>query len=47
MLLAYLDPGTGSFVLQMALAGVLGGLFSLKTFWVRVKDTISGRPKDE
>ncbi len=25
--LAYLDPGTGSFVLQMIIAGALGALF--------------------
>lgn len=30
---AYLDPGTGSFFLQMLLAGLLGALFFLKSFW--------------
>ena len=30
---AYLDPGTGSYALQMSVAGVLGALFSLKMFW--------------
>ena len=30
---AYLDPGTGSYALQMSIAGVLGALFSLKMFW--------------
>ena len=33
LVLAYLDPGTGSFFLQWLLAGVLGILVSLKTFW--------------
>ena len=33
---AYLDPGTGSFALQLLLSGFLGGLFALKLFWKRV-----------
>lgn len=34
---AYLDPGTGSYVLQLVLGTVLGGLFALGLFWRRVK----------
>ncbi|UCG44528.1 MAG: hypothetical protein JSU73_09495 [candidate division WOR-3 bacterium] len=34
--LAYLDPGTGSYILQMVLAAVLGGLVALGVFWRRV-----------
>lgn len=30
---AYLDPGTGSYVLQLLIAGVVGAVFALKTFW--------------
>ena len=33
---AYLDPGTGSYVLQLLLGTVLGGLFALGVFWRRV-----------
>jgi hypothetical protein len=33
---AYLDPGTGSYILQMVLAGVLGGLVAIGVFWRRV-----------
>jgi hypothetical protein len=33
---AYLDPGTGSYILQMVLAAVLGGLVALGVFWRRV-----------
>jgi hypothetical protein len=29
--LAYLDPGTGSFVLQMLAGGLFGGIFILKS----------------
>jgi hypothetical protein len=35
--LAYLDPGSGSFLLQLLLAGVLGGLFVLRSQWSRLK----------
>ncbi len=34
---AYLDPGTGSYILQLVIAGILGGLFAVKIFWVKVK----------
>jgi hypothetical protein len=30
---AYLDPGTGSFIFQMIIASVVGGLYTVKTFW--------------
>ena len=35
--LAYLDPGTGSFLLQLLLATFLGGLFLIKAYWKRLK----------
>jgi hypothetical protein len=34
---AYLDPGTGSFILQMLLAGGLAAGASIKLFWHRIK----------
>lgn len=34
---AYLDPGTGSYILQMVIAGILGALFAIKLFWLRIK----------
>ena len=34
---AYLDPGTGSYVLQLALAAIVGTLFALRLFWTRIK----------
>ena len=30
---AYIDPGTGSMVLQLLVAGVLGAAFAVKRFW--------------
>ena len=44
---AYLDPGTGSVVIQ-ALMGVLVGLvITLKIYWSRLKEKISGYSKSE
>ncbi len=34
---AYIDPGSGSYILQIALTGVLALVFSLKSYWQRVK----------
>lgn len=34
---AYLDPGTGSLIIQILVASFLGGLFMLKVYWKKVK----------
>jgi len=34
---AYLDPGTGSYIVQMIIAGLLGAAFAVKVFWMRIK----------
>ena len=33
---AYVDPGTGSYVLQIVIAGLVAGLFAIKTFWLQI-----------
>lgn len=33
---AYIDPGTGSMVLQMLIAGALGAAFAVKRFWRKI-----------
>jgi hypothetical protein len=35
--LAYLDPGSGSYLLQLLIAGALGFAFAIKIFWGRIK----------
>jgi hypothetical protein len=40
---AYLDPGTGSFMLQMLLAGILGALLYIKLAWHNVKSFFQRR----
>ncbi len=34
---AYLDLGTGSYILQVSAAAFFAGLFSLKIFWHKIK----------
>jgi hypothetical protein len=34
---AYLDPGTGSYMIQLIIAGVAGALISVKMFWRHIK----------
>jgi len=33
---AYLDPGTGSAIIQMVVASVMGALFLLKVYWQKL-----------
>ena len=35
--MAYLDPGSGSFLIQILIALFLGGAFAIRTFWGRIK----------
>ena len=37
---AYIDPGAGSFVLQMMLAGALAVGATVKVFWFRIKQAV-------
>ena len=39
---AYIDPGSGSFFVQMLLAGLLGAGMAIKTYWHRIKAFFSG-----
>ena len=34
---AYIDPGTGSYILQMTIAGLFAGLFTMKLFMNKIK----------
>ncbi len=45
---AYLDPGTGSILLQGLVAAVAGGIVATKLYWAKVKSFLSfGSKKDE
>jgi hypothetical protein len=32
----YLDPGTGSYMLQLIIGGLMGGLLTVGLFWKRI-----------
>jgi hypothetical protein len=38
---AYLDPGTGSFIIQILVAGLLGIGFAVKIFWRQIRHGFS------
>ena len=38
---AYLDPGTGSYILQILLAGLLGALVMLRVYWGKIVGVFS------
>ena len=46
---AYVDAGSGSYMLQMSLAGLLGVVFSIKLTWQRIMafafERLSRRPR--
>ena len=35
-ILAYLDPGSGSYLIQILIAALLGGGFAIKAFWKQI-----------
>lgn len=37
-LCGYLDPGTGSIIIQVVIAGLFGALFVIKLFWGKIKN---------
>ena len=38
--LAYLDPGSGSYLLQLLVAAALGGLLLLRLYWQKVRSFV-------
>jgi hypothetical protein len=38
---AYIDPGTGSYILQIVIASLVGAAFTLKLFWKRLRLFVS------
>jgi hypothetical protein len=46
---AYLDPGSGSFLLQLVIAGALGAALAIRMSWNRIKGLFrrkDGAPPD-
>jgi len=42
----YLDPGTGSIILQSALAGIAVAMGVLRLYWYRLKAFFSGKTSE-
>jgi hypothetical protein len=45
--LLYIDPGSGSYLVQMIIAGVLAGLFYFKNLWWKVKAFFTKNKKSD
>ena len=45
--MAYLDPITGSMVLQMAVGGLLAGVAIVKVYWHKIRSIFTGRKDNE
>jgi hypothetical protein len=43
----YLDPGSGSFILQVIVAALLGGGFAIKAYWKKIKALFVKTPPGE
>lgn len=44
--LLYVDPGSGSYLVQMIIAAVVGALFYFKGLWWRIKSFFTHKPHD-
>jgi hypothetical protein len=43
---AYLDPSTGSMVLQVVAGGVIAGLAAMKLYWSRIRSILRRERRD-
>lgn len=46
-ILLYVDPGSGSYLVQMIIAAILGALFYFKTVWWRIKSFFTKRKEKD
>lgn len=42
---AYLDPGSGSIVVQVIVGAIAGSLVTIKMFWVKIKSFFTNNKK--
>jgi hypothetical protein len=43
---AYLDPGSGSFLIQILIAAALGAAVAFRGYWAKLWGMITGKKKD-
>jgi hypothetical protein len=46
-ILLYVDPGSGSYLVQFIIAAVLGALFYFKAAWWKIKSFFTRKNKDD
>jgi hypothetical protein len=44
--LLYIDPGSGSYLVQVIIAAILGGLFYFKNLWLKFRSFFTRGGKD-
>ena len=44
---AYLDPGSGSYILQVLLGTLLGASYLVKVYWGKIKSFFSGESSNK
>jgi hypothetical protein len=44
--LLYIDPGSGSYLVQVIIAAILGGLFYFKNLWLKIKSLFIKHKKE-
>ncbi len=44
---AYLDPGTGSLIVQVIIGGIAAGMTAMSFYWSKVKDFINRHMKSK
>ncbi len=47
MVLLYVDPGSGSYLIQVIIAAILGALFYFKTIWWKIKSFFHKEKKED
>lgn len=45
--LLYIDPGSGSYLIQAIIAAVLGGMFYFKQKWIKIKAWFGRKGKEK
>jgi hypothetical protein len=45
--LLYLDPGSGSFLIQLLLAAALGAGVAVRMYWVKIKSFFKGKKGEQ
>ena len=44
---AYLDPGTGSIILQALLGGIAGAMIAGRLYWSKIKSFFGAKPEPD